>query len=115
MPAQREQQLQLTTTGITTFITGAATPGTQCLYPMRFKAVGTTLEALLKIYIYNGTTRTLLKEIYVPAVTASTIVPSWEGVFQDSTIFLATASWLIQVEMSLDFGAVDCTATVWDI
>jgi len=115
MATKRPQQLKLTTTGISTFITGG-TAGSNLYWPMIFKAVGATaVDGVLKIYINNGSTRTLIKELYIPIIPATTTVPAWEAVFCEPTLFLTSNTWLIEVEMSVDVGAIDCTTVVEDL
>lgn len=116
MATNRLQQLKLTTTGISTFITGNASAGSLCLNPMIFKVVGTSsASSMLKVYINNGTTRTLFRELYIPPITASDTQQSVELRLYEPWLFLVTNTHLIEVEMSTDIGAVDCTTVVSDL
>src|SRR5258707_14571392 len=60
----------------TTLVTGAATPGTR-LDKIRFVGVGTVTGGMVRVFLNNGTTKFLLREVAVPATTPSATVEGW--------------------------------------
>ena len=78
-------------------VTGAATPGTR-IDKLRFVGVGTVTGGMISVFIDDGTTKRLLREIPVTATTPSATVPGWdyEYTFGDGLV-LPTASWKILV------------------
>jgi hypothetical protein len=62
---------------------------------MRIKATGTTTAGMIRIFMYNGVTHYLYKEILVAAITASATVAAFEYELQmpnEDAIVLA-AGW----------------------
>lgn len=45
---------------------------------MSIKAVDSTSQGMIRFYIDNGSTINLLKEVVIPAVTATAVVPTFE-------------------------------------
>ena len=58
-------------------------------------ATGTTTAGVVRLFLNDGTNIRLWKEILVTAVTPSTTVAVWKGVFVDLALILATG-WKIQ-------------------
>lgn len=46
---------------------------------IRVQAIGTTTAGVIRVYIHDGTTAQLIKEILVTAITPSTSVEAWSG------------------------------------
>ena len=51
-------------------------------------AMGTTTAGVVRLFISNdnGTTKRLVEEVIVPAITPSTTVPVWSGEFRKPTL-----------------------------
>ena len=80
-----------------TLVTGAATPGTR-IDRIRFIAVGTTTAGMVRVFLNDGTTKRMIRELTVDAITPSGTVPGWEKewTFGDGLV-LPSASWSILV------------------
>lgn len=83
---------------IATIITAAAT-GTQ-IREINFKATGTTVASQLNIYLYDGTTYSVLDEVSVSATTASTTVASYESSVRYDNLFLPSG-WSVRASITL--------------
>jgi hypothetical protein len=78
-------------------VTGAATPGTR-IDKLRFVGVGTVTAGMIRVFLNDGTTKRLLREIPVTATTPSGTVAGWEFDWTMSDgIVLPTAAWSILV------------------
>lgn len=76
---------------------------------MHLKATGSTTPGMLRLFIQNsaGTVTTLFSEIQVPAVTPTTISPSFERIVMYNNFFLQTGYKIMgSTENAQSFGAV---------
>jgi hypothetical protein len=65
--------------GLTTLIAGTATG--RSVIGVVFKAIGSTSDGLILIFVYDGTNNIFFDEIEVDAVTPSGTVPSFQRVW----------------------------------
>jgi hypothetical protein len=94
-------------------VAGNSTTGSQLL-GITLKGVGTTSAGLVKLWLYDGTNRRLLTELYVTAITTSNTVAGWFASYNDPYLFLNTSSWKIQAEISVT-NTIDIIARVEDV
>ncbi|SHJ69350.1 hypothetical protein SAMN05444159_1249 [Bradyrhizobium lablabi] len=81
----------------TTLVTGAAAPGTR-IDKIRFVGVGTVTGGMVRVFLNNGTSKFLLREVAVQATTPSATVEGWayDLTFGDGLV-LPSASWSVLV------------------
>lgn len=78
-------------------VTGAATPGTR-IDKIRIVAVGATTAGMVRLFINDGTTKRLVKERVVSAITPSGTVAGFEDEWTiGDGLVLPSASWTILV------------------
>lgn len=53
---------------------------------INLKATGTTTQGMLRLFIHNGTSASLLSEVPVLAITPSPALPSWEAQLNTNTM-----------------------------
>lgn len=103
-----------TTGGYTDVVTGAA-GGSKLTGQITMKATGNTTAGKVKLWLYDGTNRRLLTEILVPDhSTVSNTIPSWSATYTDPSIILASASWKIQAEITVN-NTIHFTARYKDL
>jgi hypothetical protein len=80
-----------------TLVTGASTPGTR-IDKIRMVGVGTVTAGMIRVFLFDNTTKRLLREVAVPATTPSGTVEGWayDLTFGDGLV-LPSASWSILV------------------
>lgn len=80
-----------------TLVTGAATPGTR-IDKIRMVGVGTITAGMIRVFLNDGTTKRLLREVAVQATTPSATVEGWayDLTFGDGLV-LPSATWSILV------------------
>lgn len=105
--------VQATATAVFYDVVAGGTSGSQLL-GITLKGVGTTSAGLVKLYLYDGTNRRLLIELYVNSITASSTVAGWVATYADPYLFLPTSSWKIQAELSVT-NTIDIIARVEDV
>jgi hypothetical protein len=77
--------------------TGAVAPGTR-IDKIRVQASGTTTAGVIRYFLDDGTTKRLLKERLVTAITPSATVAAFEDEWSiPDGIILPNASWSIKV------------------
>lgn len=76
-------------------ITGGAS-GTR-VDDLYINATATTTANMLRLFLYNGTTYYLLKEISVSANIPSVSNPVWSTDLTDLAILLPTSSWSLRI------------------
>lgn len=79
---------------IDTIITGAAT-GTR-VDDIEITAVAATTAGVVRLWLHDGTTAFLLREILVQAITPSASVAVWSYRITDLGLILASASWSLR-------------------
>ena len=94
-------------------VAGNSTTGSQLL-GITLKGVGTTSAGIVKLWLFDGTNRCLLTELYVSAITTSSTTLGWVASFSDTYLFLNTFSWKIQAEITVT-NTIDIIARVDDV
>jgi hypothetical protein len=78
-------------------VTGAASPGTR-IDKIRAQAAGVTTAGVIRYFLDDGTTKRLIKERLVTAITPSASVAAFEDEWTiPDGIILPSASWSIKV------------------
>lgn len=80
-------------TGTTALLVEGGANGSR-IDDIRIQAAGTTTAGVVRFFLSldNGTTKRLIREVLVPAVTPSTTVEAWGVTLTDQAILLASAS-----------------------
>ena len=91
------------TTGLVSLITGAAT-GTR-VDRILIKGTETTAAGCYGIWLYNGTTSYLLREVTATAITAGNTTASFEAEITFGNLILPSASFALYVSSTIDQDA----------
>jgi hypothetical protein len=76
------------------------------------KATGSTTEGMVRLFIDDGTTKYLYKEIYVPAVTQTSVQPAFLAVLNDELILDPGTMLKASTQKSESFNVV-ANASAW--
>lgn len=79
---------------VVTVMTGAAT-GTR-IDDIDIIATAATTAGVVRLFLYDGSTYYLWREILVQAVTPSTSVAAWSSQLRDLGLILESASWSLR-------------------
>lgn len=94
-----------TTGAYVTLVTGTAA-GTK-VNQIDITALGTTTIGMIRMFVYDGTTTRLFKEITVPVDTASATDPGWTNSVRPTNLILTTSQTLkLSTEKSEVFDVV---------
>jgi len=85
-------------TNVTTIVTGT-TLGVQ-VYELVFQGVGTTVAAVLNVFLYDGSTYHLYDQVLVTAVTSSTTAVAWRVVKKYTDLFIPN-NWTLRVAQTV--------------
>ncbi len=105
LAATADTSLTNPTTSVGTVMTGAAS-GTR-ISKIAVKGAATTASGVVRLFIYNGTTYYLIKELLIPVVTSSNASIAYESILSESTtidllpIVLPSASYSLRATTSI--------------
>jgi hypothetical protein len=82
-------------TGTVATIFTAGTAGSR-IDDIELVAAGTVTAGVVRLFLHDGSTYRLWKEILVTATTPSTTVAVWSAALRDEQLILATSSWSLR-------------------
>jgi hypothetical protein len=86
-------------TGTIATVVTAASGGTQ-IREVDFKGLGTTAAANIVLYLHDGSTYTVLTEIPVTAITASTTTASYSSAIRFDNLYLPSG-WSLRASVTV--------------
>jgi hypothetical protein len=86
-------------TGTVATVITAGSSGTQ-IREVNFKGIGTTAAADIVLYVYDGTTYSVLTEVAVTAITASTTTASYSSSVRFDNLFLPSG-WSLRASVTV--------------